>query len=179
MLPDGPGSNGEEESGAHSRPSARFSPVFHDLDALWRRVESDYLGDPLSVHGPEHWKRVERNGLAIAESSGADLVIVCLFAVLHDSRRTHDEWDLDHGEAAGRYAATLRSSLLDVSDARFETLVHACHWHAHGQLSEDPTIATCWDADRLDLPRVGIAPDPLYFSTEEGKARALAWGRRE
>jgi uncharacterized protein len=35
-------------------------------------------------------------------------------------------------------------------------------------LSDDPTIGTCWDADRLDLARegVGIQPRARYMSTE-------------
>jgi hypothetical protein len=39
---------------------------------------------------------------------------------------------------------------------------------AHGQLSDDPTIGTCWDADRLDLVRVGTQSEPSYMSTEFG-----------
>ena len=42
------------------------------------------------------------------------------------------------------------------------------HWRtvgANGLVSEDPTVGACWDADRLDLPRVGIQPDPALFST--------------
>jgi uncharacterized protein len=35
--------------------------------------------------------------------------------------------------------------------------------------SEVPTIGVCWDADRLDLTRVGIMPDPEFFSTAAGK----------
>jgi hypothetical protein len=40
----------------------------------------------------------------------------------------------------------------------------------------DVTIQTCWDADRLDLGRVGIRPDPARMGTEAGKriAHALA-----
>ena len=29
----------------------------------------------------------------------------------------------------------------------------------------DATVLTCWDADRLDLGRVGIRPDPKYLCT--------------
>jgi HD superfamily phosphodiesterase len=40
-----------------------------------------------SIHGPSHWQRVENFGLDIAKSSGADLTVVRLFALLHDSCR--------------------------------------------------------------------------------------------
>lgn len=32
----------------------------------------------------------------------------------------------------------------------------------------DPTIDACFDADRLDLWRVGIKPDPSLMATEIG-----------
>ncbi|MBB6018173.1 hypothetical protein HNQ04_003450 [Deinococcus radiopugnans ATCC 19172] len=32
----------------------------------------------------------------------------------------------------------------------------ACKHHASGQTTDEPTLGACWDADRLDLPRVGI-----------------------
>ena len=38
------------------------------------------------------------------------------------------------------------------------------------------TIQTCWDADRLDLGRVGMMPDPRFLSTEIAKRRdTICW----
>ena len=42
-------------------------------------------------------------------------------------------------------------------------------WHTHGQLIDEPTIGTCWDADRLDLGRVGTEPEARYMSTDFGR----------
>jgi hypothetical protein len=42
-----------------------------------------------------------------------------------------------------------------------------------GQLSTDPTVGVCFDADRLDLGRVGIEPDPELISTDAGRKRLL------
>ena len=36
----------------------------------------------------------------------------------------------------------------------------------------NPTIDACFDADRLDLGRVGITPDPNRMATEKGKEMA-------
>ena len=36
------------------------------------------------------------------------------------------------------------------------------------------TIGTCWDADRLDLGRVGIIPSSDFMSTQAGKESARA-----
>jgi uncharacterized protein len=34
---------------------------------------------------------------------------------------------------------------------------------------DDPTIAACWDADPLELPRVGTPPHPDHLGTEAAK----------
>jgi uncharacterized protein len=52
-----------------------------------------------------------------------------------------------------------------LSDEDFERLLYACRFHNDGGVSSDPTVGACRDADRLDLPRVGITPQARYFST--------------
>lgn len=37
----------------------------------------------------------------------------------------------------------------------------------------DITVQTCWDADRLDLGRVGIRPDPDRLCTSAAKESDL------
>jgi uncharacterized protein len=44
----------------------------------------------------------------------------------------------------------------------------ACAKHSLGSRSTNPTIGVCWDADRLDLHRLGIWPLPQFISTEAG-----------
>ena len=52
-----------------------------------------------------------------------------------------------------------------MSDERFDLLVYACRHHS-GRLQEaEPEVMACWDADRLDLLRVGIVPDPQRLCT--------------
>jgi len=43
----------------------------------------------------------------------------------------------------------------------------------------DPTVQTCWDADRLDLGRVGIKPAARYLSLEAAThiESAYTWSR--
>jgi uncharacterized protein len=138
-------------------------------EGIWERVKCGFQCDRDSVHGPSHWRRVERNGLFIAARSSAVEEVVRLFAVFHDSRREHDGWDESHGARGAAYAASLRGVLFQLSDEHFELLDYACKWHAHGRLSDDPTIGTCWDADRLDLGRVRIELEAGYMSTELGR----------
>jgi len=50
----------------------------------------------------------------------------------------------------------------------------ACEGHTYKGYHDDVTIQTCWDADRLDLGRVGITPDPDRMCTGMGRQLALA-----
>jgi uncharacterized protein len=140
-----------------------------DFDHLWQLVVGQFHMSENSIHGPDHWRRVERNGLLLATRTGADITIVRLFALFHDSRRESDGWDDGHGERGAEYAASLRSASFDLPDDLFELLHYACVWHTDGEHHADPTIGTCWDADRLDLGRVYITPNPRYMSTQFGR----------
>lgn len=136
-----------------------------DFDRLWRHITAQTHTREYSIHGPDHWKRVERNGLLLATRTGADTTVVRLFAVFHDSRRENDGYDESHGARGAAFATTLRGNLFTLPDDAFTLLHYACTWHTEGQHHPDPTIGTCWDADRLDLGRVGIIPDPEFMST--------------
>ena len=145
-----------------------------DFDELIRTVSSQFRLGSYSDHGPHHWKRVEQNGLWLATQTGADLMVVRLFAWFHDAKRENECNDPDHGRRGGEYATSLRGKLFDLDDAAFESLVSACVGHTDEQFSSDPVIGTCWDADRLDLGRVGMIPSPDYMSTAFGKEVANA-----
>jgi uncharacterized protein len=54
----------------------------------------------------------------------------------------------------------MRRSLFDLSDEDFQLLYDACAAHTDGGTQADITIQTCWDADRLDLGRVGMMAAP-------------------
>jgi uncharacterized protein len=145
-----------------------------DYDRLWRQVIEQYALPRCSMHGPVHWHRVEQNGLLLATSTGADADVVRLFAVFHDSRRETDSADPAHGARGADLAVRLRGVLFDVSDSRFDLLRVACADHTSGVHHEHPTIGTCWDADRLDLGRVGRVPEPSFMSTDIGRRVAEA-----
>jgi uncharacterized protein len=55
---------------------------------------------------------------------------------------------------------------------RLDLLKQAVRYHTSGLTSPDPTIGTCWDADRLDIGRVGITLSGRYMSTVAGKDSA-------
>lgn len=131
-----------------------------------------------SVHGSEHWAHVEFNGLLLAKMNGADEDVVRLFALFHDSRRVNDWYDEKHGPNGAALARKMRGTLFQLDDARFDWLYRACAEHTTAQSTGIVTVDTCFDADRLDLVRIGIMPDPVRMATPEGAAIARL-ARRE
>ena len=125
-----------------------------------------------SAHAEDHWERVAKYGLHIATETGADIMVVRLFALLHDSQRFEESYDPEHGPRAARYARRLCGSAFELEPERLELLALACEDHDRGRTSTDLTIGTCWDADRLDLDRVAITPKSAYMSTIPGRKLA-------
>ena len=143
--------------------------------SLWKTVSAQFHNGPTSIHGPSHWRRVLRNGLLLAVRTGADTAVVRMFAVFHDSRRVNDMTDPDHGARGAQYAAEARAAgLFTLSDAQFARLHEACVGHTDGFHHVDPTVGTCWDADRLDLGRCGMIPDAKFMSTPFAREIACA-----
>jgi uncharacterized protein len=143
---------------------------------ILQAVLEDYTLPWFGDHGVAHWARVLENGLRLSEETGANVEIVQLFAVLHDSRRVNEFTDPDHGPRAAEFASTLRGRLFDLSNHDFRLLHRACHGHTHERTHPDVTIQTCWDSDRLDLGRVGITPDPNFLCTAAARnPEMIAW----
>ena len=140
---------------------------------LIEMVQKGYALRLDGIHGIAHWARVRTNGLRLAEQTGANPEVVALFALLHDSKRLNDGRDPKHGARAAEFAASLRDSLLTLSEEELELLQFACEYHTEGLTEADITVQTCWDADRLDLGRVGITPDPRYLCTPAARESAM------
>jgi len=134
------------------------------LSRAWRR-------DSL-LHGEAHWRAVAATGRKLVDAgSGADPDVVYWFGWLHDSRRENDSHDPQHGPRAAVFARELHAEgLLPVTDAQLALLAYAIERHTLGETSVDPTVGTCWDADRLHLPRVGKIVDPGFLSTAQARA---------
>jgi uncharacterized protein len=149
----------------------------HDFPAIMRVILAEYALPVRGDHGVVHWARVMENGLRVAERTGADLEVVRLFALFHDSRRINEYRDDDHGLRGGEFAHSLRGSLVHLDDARFELLFEACRLHTDGHTDGDETLQACWDADRLDLGRVGIMPRPNRLCTDAAR-ELLNWSHQ-
>jgi uncharacterized protein len=164
--------------------TATDMPVSESLLILLRAT---YRLDWNGIHGVAHWARVRENGLRLASVTHANLNVVQYFAFLHDACRHSDGRDADHGRRAARLACAIRDRHIELGDTEFNLLVEALSGHTDGTHPSDVTVATCWDADRLDLGRVDIVPDPRYLHTEAGRDpatiqwalnRSLNWRRK-
>src|SRR5262249_30283969 len=155
-----------------------------NLDLLIQAILEDYALPWDGCHGVAHWARVLENGVRLAGATGANVEVVRLFAVLHASRRGHEGSDPHPGPRAAEVARTLRGRLFELPEPEFRLLHRACSGHTHERTHPDVTIRTCWDADRLDLGRVGVTPHPSRLCTEVARlpetirwadGRATSW----
>jgi uncharacterized protein len=70
----------------------------------------------------------------------------------------------------------LRGDGFLLAPGAFDLLFYACAFHTDGLIDADPTVQTCWDADRLDLPRAGIRPAADRLCTTAARdAATIAW----
>lgn len=148
----------------------------YDFQEIARIAKERYQLSRKGIHGVAHWQRVQENGLKLAKYNDANKDIIRLFSFLHDCCREDDGMDPEHGPRAAEFTATLRNTHIFAEDSEFEKLLIAIHDHTTGTQSTDIAIATCWDADRLDIGRVGVKPHRRYLSTEIAKQdRIISW----
>jgi len=150
-----------------------------NLDNLIDMIQEQFTLNWYGMHGILHWHRVKENGLRMAELTQANKEVVELFAYLHDSRRLNEGYDPQHGKRAAKYATSLSGSIINLTARELDRLLYACRYHSDGLTEADITIQTCWDADRLDLGRIGIKPEPQYLCTDAAKdPKIIEWAYR-
>ena len=99
-------------------------------------------------------------------------VVLC-FAYLHDVERQSDAYDVEHGPKAAELIDQIRKSVLGfLDDKQIGLLKDACTFHTTVPRTGNSTIDACFDADRLDLSRAYIIPDPDKMATKEGAEKA-------
>lgn len=102
-------------------------------------VSSHTLGHQ-GFHGKDHWLRVLHNAREIAAETGANLCVLELFALLHDSQREDENHDPEHGTRAATYALELRGQWFALGDEEMDLLVEACRHHSDGRTDAHPTV---------------------------------------
>ena len=121
-------------------------------------------------HGLKHWNNVYLNARFLAEKEGVNPLIPSLFAICHDFQRLSDGADLQHGpRAATRIKAEGGGIFSFLSEEELGDLVYACQTHTGGRKAPKQRIALCWDADRLDIGRVGIVPQTRFFHSQTAR----------
>lgn len=150
-----------------------------DWDALLAEARDGAVLAHELMHGEAHWRGVAWAGLRIAALRG-DLrpEVMVAFGLLHDCRRETDGWDPQHGDRAALVAARSAPLRRLLGAEGRELVAEACRLHERGRTRPDaPAIGACWDADRVNLVRLGFELDPRYFtvlSREDGTLDAVA-----
>lgn len=140
-------------------------------DTILKAIIDQYALDLHSVHGIDHWKRVARIGEYLYQHTKADILVTILFAYIHDAKREDELYDPEHGLRAALFAKDLYDTgLLVITQQQLSQLMFSCKYHSDRTIkSDDITIQTCWDSDRLDLWRVGEETNPSYLNTDIAK----------
>ena len=123
------------------------------------------------IHGAPHWSRVRHNGLLLAKHYTVDTEVVQWFSFIHDLERRDDHLDPGHGPRAAVLAKAINDEFMRLDADQLATLQAACAGHSEGSTVAEATVMVCWDADRLDLARVGIDPHPDYLCTALARRR--------
>lgn len=163
-------------------PSPALADLQEKVERIGRVGLSRFRLDPDSrIHGVPHWQQVFGNAVRISDAmfrvraSAIDLEFFAWFAMLHDCCRDNDGRDPEHGARAAYFAVGIvpHNSTMDAESQ--QSLLRALEFHSAGR-TDDPDwrVMVCWDADRLDLPRVGTMPDPARMCTPQGAEFARA-----
>jgi len=150
--------------------------------ALFGLVNSRVKRD--RVDGPEGRTMFQAQFQSPSEGLGRTLLMAFCFAFIHDTERDTEEWDVRHGIWASLWFQRhilahldswneygLRDELELVSVAmNVHTIIknkREINHHCGGFRKPPFLVGLLLDSDRLDLPRVGITPDPeqLFFGT--------------
>ena len=146
---------------------------FTRLD-IFQIVTKEFKIELDGEHGISHWQRVYNNCLELGKFYGISSSVFELFALLHDSKREDEYEDKDHGKRAALFVKELvDKKIIELSKEDKNRLIFACSNHTkpnkRAKLYDDMVVQICFDADRLDIGRVGTVPKQSYFSTQYAK----------
>jgi len=130
-------------------------------------------------HGIKHWIRVWANAEYLSTIFHVDPTVPCWFAFLHDSQRFNEDKDEQHGYRASEFAHD-NQKYIGLTRQQLGSLRVAMVRHSDGITVAGLETRICWDADRLDLGRVGIRPDPARLCTSIARQPhviSAAWTR--
>ena len=115
----------------------------YDKQGMLTAIREQFKIDWHGIHGANHWARVLHHGMAIGTERSADLLVVELFAFLHDSQRHNDDEDYQHGKRAAEYACSLNTVYFELTAKRMNALCKAIEHHSGGKPSLYLTMTSC------------------------------------
>ena len=134
------------------------------------RCRPSCLCDGLGLHGIPHLRRVASTAGRLAAAVGEDVEAAVIAGFLHDCARVHDGGGTRHAHDSADLAKEILATFYPHVDS--DRLCDGIAHHADGTVTDDPLIGSLWDADRLDLIRLGRETRPHLLST--GLARRVA-----
>jgi len=142
---------------------------------------SHFRLDPHGTHGLSHWRKVLKFGLVLSEETEACKAVIAYFAYFHDIMRKMEYADFDHGRRSVEFIknSSEAQALIHLDGNEMDNLFYAIACHADGLTEANTTVQTCWDADRLDLFRVGIRRHSIIFCTQQARSKnILDWAEK-
>jgi len=130
----------------------------------------------LVVHGMAHLRRVAYTAGRIAGATGENVEGAIVAGFLHDCARTDEGGGNSHAHASAEIARELMGRFYPHLD--MGRLCEGIARHADGTATADLLIGSIWDADRLDLRRLGIHVEADMLSTALAR-RILAIARKD
>tara|TARA_B110000971_G_scaffold55406_1_gene56337 strand:- start:597 stop:950 length:354 start_codon:yes stop_codon:yes gene_type:complete len=88
--------------------AVEYTPVTSDIvtQAFIEHFCRAYKMDHDGYHGFYHWMRVLQNCRHLAKAENANIIVVELFALLHDTQRQNEDDDSEHGLRGEQFAQT-------------------------------------------------------------------------
>ncbi len=121
----------------------------------------------LVLHGVSHLRRVAILSGRLANAVGEDVESAVVMGFLHDCARRNDKNDIEHARDSEVLARGLVERFYPHLDV--DRICEAIAGHADGEVTSDPFTGCLWDADRMELKRIGRTIDLDLLSTKVAK----------
>lgn len=133
-----------------------------------RNIAFKHMKLKKGLHGFGHIERVVEYAKLIAKKEcPGKYEDIIVGAYLHDVGRIDDSENNEHALKSAEIAEFLISRHWPWLDKK--KIVEAIKYHADGDVTDDHVIGAIWDADRLDLDRIGKVIDCNLLSTKTAK----------
>jgi uncharacterized protein len=134
------------------------------------QIDNPFYYSP--IHGRRHYANVMAAGIELAAHFNLNPKLFKYFAYLHDSCRENEGYDPQHGPRAADYIDSIKD-LIDLCQAERWMLQSACTLHTSAKPWDGYKYTlyekACFDSDRSDIIRTGLAVDPKYLFTSKAK----------